>query len=43
MTRGLRGFLDANILFSAAKSVGAIRSLGARLLDADPDPTKAAG
>lgn len=34
MTRGLRIFLDANILFSAAKSDGAIRSLVARLLDA---------
>jgi len=34
MTRPLRIFLDANILFSAAKSDGPIRSLVARLLDA---------
>jgi len=34
MTRGLRIFLDANILFSAAKSDGAIQSLVAALLDA---------
>ena len=34
MTRGLRIFLDANILFSAAMSDGAVRSLVARLRDA---------
>lgn len=34
MTRGLRIFLDANILFSAAKSDGAIQTLVAALLDA---------
>lgn len=34
MTRPLRIFLDANILFSAAKSDGPIRLLVARLLDA---------
>jgi predicted nucleic acid-binding protein len=34
MTRGLRIFLDANILFSAAKSDGAIQALVAALLDA---------
>ncbi|MGI9177337.1 MAG: PIN domain-containing protein [Pirellulales bacterium] len=34
MTRALRIFLDANILFSAAKSDGPIRALVVRLLDA---------
>lgn len=34
MTRVLRIFLDANILFSAAKSDGPIHALVARLLDA---------
>ncbi|MEX0688885.1 MAG: PIN domain-containing protein [Pirellulales bacterium] len=34
MTRSLRIFLDANILFSAAKSDGAIQTLVAALLDA---------
>ena len=34
MTRALRIFLDANILFSAAKSDGPIRALIFRLLDA---------
>ena len=33
MTRALRIFLDANILFSAAKSDGPIRALISRLLD----------
>jgi predicted nucleic acid-binding protein len=37
MTRGMRIFLDANILFSAAKSDGAIRSLIIRLLDEGHD------
>lgn len=34
MTRAIRIFLDANILFSAAKSDGPIRALIFRLLDA---------
>ncbi|MBM4013052.1 MAG: PIN domain-containing protein [Planctomycetes bacterium] len=34
MTRAVRIFLDANILFSAAKSDGPIRALIERLLDA---------